>query len=575
MTTPENQNTTTQQELEPFFPPIVLFAVSMIAFFVALAVWLTQGQLNIVALGALLVGVIAFIFWLVMNPKAVMDFVKGRGLAFGGTAIIVTVVMVVAAVLVYMVIASQQWSLDYTEGSILTVAENTRDVLETIANDPTAGNVRFVAFFATQDAAGRERFDILLREMEEASGGKVSYEYVDPDRELFVAEQYGENIRSGQIAVVPYDAEGNLVADEAELLTNPDQYSLTNMVIEVLADGDFRATFVQVPDGVDPEDEAGAQGAGSWVTYLRDVLGWTVNIITPLDLTTEAGLGELASDGDVLIIPGGIDALPDEAIAAIAAYVNQGGNLVLFAGPNLAVEPTLASADNMGNFLMETYGVRVRDDLVVDDAEHFVLQNLQLLSETYTSHPITDEAMTSGLIAVFSAAQSIEVAATPPTGVTVTSLITTTENAYAKTGIDVNAQIEQNVALEDFEALFAQAEGDTVGTLTLAAASDNTANSSRLVVFGSDTIIWNGFDGSRGESNPFLTQRAIFWTTGFDEFAASLATVRPLDETPPDQVLLEFSDVLYIRFVTVLLIPFGALIIGIAIWWARRERISG
>src|SRR5687767_8543000 len=102
MTTPENQNTT-QPELEPFFPPIVLFAVSMIAFFVALAVWLTQGELNVVALGALLVGVIAFVFWLVMNPKAVMDFVKGRGLAFGGTAIVVTLVLVIAAVLIYMV----------------------------------------------------------------------------------------------------------------------------------------------------------------------------------------------------------------------------------------------------------------------------------------------------------------------------------------------------------------------------------------------------------------------------------------------------------------------------------------
>jgi hypothetical protein len=47
-----------------------------------------------------------------------------------------------------------------------------------------------------------------------------------------------------------------------------------------------------------------------------------------------------------------------------------------------------------------------------------------------------------------------------------------------------------------------------------------------------------------------------------------------LDEAPPDQIVLEFSDVLYIRFVTVLLIPFGSLIIGIAIWWARRDRVN-
>jgi ABC-2 type transport system permease protein len=573
MTTPENQNST-QQELEPFFPPIVLFAVSMIAFFVALAVWLTQGELNVVAIGALLVGVIAFIFWLVMNPKAVMDFVKGRGLAFGGTAIVVTLVMIIAAVLIYMVVAAQAWSLDYTEGNVLTVAENTRDVLETIANDPTAGNVRFVAFFGTQDTAGRERFDILLRDIEQISGGKISYEYVDPDREPLVAQQYGENISGGQIAVVPYDAEGNLVIDEAELLTNADQYSLTNMVIEVLADGDFRATFLQLPDGADPEDETGAQSSGSWVAYLRDVLGWTVNIITPFDLTTEAGLGELAADGDVLIIPGGIEALPDEAVAAIAEYVNRGGNVVLFAGPNIAPEPTLAAAENMSNFLQATYGLRVRGDIVVDDNEHFVLESLQLIAENYTSHPITEEAMTNALPSVFIAAQSIEIAATAPDGVTVTPLITTTENAYAKTGLDLNALIEQNISPEEFQALFVQAEGDLAGTLPVAVAADNTTNGSRLVVFGSDMIIWNGLDGSRGEANPFLTQRAIFWTTRFDEFSASLSQVRPLDETPPDQIVLEFSDVLYIRFVTVLLIPFGSLIIGIAIWWARRDRVN-
>lgn len=576
MTTPENQNTMQEQELEPFFPPIVLFAISAIGFFVALAVFLTQTEFNIVGWAGLLVGIIAFIFWMVMNPKAVMDFVRGRGAVLGGTAIIVSIVLVVAAVLIYMVVDAQNWTLDYTQGNVLTIADNTRDVLETLASDPTTGNVHFVAFVNQEAIAGQERMELLFAQFEDVTNGKISYEFVDPDREPNIAQQYGENVRNGQVAVVAYDADGNLILDDVELLTNPDQYALTNMTIEVLAAGDFRAIFVNVPEGSDPNDNS-PQGTGSstWVTYLRDVLGWTVEIISPLELTTQAGLGEMVADGDVLIIAGGIDALPDEAITTIAEYVNNGGNLVLLAGSNLAPEPTLAAADNMTAFLQETYGVSVRNDVVVDDEEHFSLQGLQLIAENYNSHSITGPAVESDLFTFFSIGQSIEVAATAPDGVVVTTLVTTTENAYAKEGLDINALFAQeNVTLEQAQALFAQAESDISGVLPLAVAVDNTANGSRLVVFGSDAMIWNAVDGSQGEANPFLMQGAIFWTTRFDEFAAALAFVQPVEEVPPDEVLLTATDVDYIRFVTVILIPFGSLLVGVAVWWIRRERMT-
>ncbi|MDQ7037541.1 MAG: hypothetical protein Q9P01_22670 [Anaerolineae bacterium] len=383
-------------------------------------------------------------------------------------------------------------------------------------------------------------------------------------------------MRNGQVAVVAYDAEGNLILDDIELLNSPDQYALTNKTIEVLAGGDFRAIFVNVPEGADPNDNLPqGTGSGAWVASLRDVLKWSVEIISPLELTTQAGLGEMAADGDVLIIAGGIDALPDEAVATIAEYVNNGGNLVLLAGANLAPEPTLAAADNMTAFLQETYGVSVRNDMVVDDETRFNLQGLQLIADNYTSHPVTTQAIANELLTVFSVGQSIEIADTAPDGVTVTTLVSTSENGYAKEGLDINAQLAQeSVTFEEFQALFAQAEGDISGALPLAAAVDNTNNGSRLVVFGSDSIIWNAMDGARGEANPFLMQNAIFWTTRFDEFAAGLASVRPVEETPPDEVLLTASDVSYIRFVTVILIPFGSLLLGIAVWWVRRERVT-
>ena len=574
MTTPENQNTT-QQELEPFFPPILLLGIAAVGFFVALVAAMTPSGFNIVGWAGLLVGVIALVFWAIMNPKAVVDFVKGRGLAFGGTAIVVSIIVIVAAVLVYMVVDAQDWTLDFTEGSVLTLSDDVREVLQAIANDPTQGNVQFIAFADSQSATARERMELLLRQFEEASSGKITYEFVNPDRDPLIAQQYGANVGNGTVAVVTFDAEGNPLIDEAEMLTNPDQYALTNTTIEVLADGDFRAVFVDVPEGSDPNDTAlQSTGSGTWVTYLRDVLGWTVEIVSPLELTTQAGLGSMASDGDVVIIAGGVDALPDDAITTLQNYVNNGGNLVLLAGSNLTGEPTLAAADNMGTFLQATYGVRVLNNLVIDDAEHFSIQALQLISDGYNSHPVTLQVISNNLPSVFSTAQSVEVANPAPQGVTLTTLVQTTENAYAKTGLDINAQIEQNVTIEEFQTLLAQAEGDLSGVLPLAVAADNTNTGSRLVVFGSDSIIWNVLDGSRGEANPYLMQAAIFWTTGYDEFSASLATVRPVEEIPGDQVTLQESDVSYIRFVTIILIPFGSLLIGIAIWWLRRERVS-
>jgi len=259
-----------------------------------------------------------------------------------------------------------------------------------------------------------------------------------------------------------------------------------------------------------------------------------------------------------VVIAGGTDPLTADQVKVITDYVDKGGDLVIFATLNVDGGVPLAAAEPLASYLYDNFGIKVENDLVVDTensiGNEFSFQTLP----ADIDHFIVRDFKDTGIL-LFGGVHSIALNPQPPAEVTVTILASTAQTAYSKDMADTTATIEK-------------AEGDKSGALPLVVASENSAKSSRVVIFGSIDSALNEARqyAAAGIRNTDLARNAIIWAAGYDSFR----NIPSLEIVVPQPVPLFATDaqVRLVQFVAVLLLPVLILLVGGWRWWARRER---
>ena len=562
MTQPENN--TTQEELAPIIPSWTLIGIGVVGLLVAVGVYFTQTTFNTLGIGSLAVGIIGFVAWALMNPSEAVDIVSGRGLQFGGTAIVMTVLLVVATAMVYSVVADQSWQVEVREDNAFSLNDDARVVVEQITADPTIPEVEIIGFFTAAQASQRDQLELLLDDFVDTSGGKISYSFVDPNRNPAVMQQYGETMQAGQLVVVPIDpTTGERAVESAETVPVADQVFIVNALITALATGDFDAYILNVADGITLED-TGAAGASELQRELVEAFNWNLESISPLAIAGDEPqivLNTGTPDGEVIVIPGGSEPLPDEAITAITDYIDNGGSAVLFGGLNAEGNPALLTAPNISDYLWENFGVRVRNDFFIDPENQALSE---FLVPNVLSHPITAD-IPQGSALVMSG-HSIEINPTLPDNVTVTPLFTTSPNAYSLDNLNLLEATELDVQPD---------QATTTGELVLGVAVENVETGARIALFGSDSLLLNNYRqyGVTVVANPLVVRRAFFWATNYEDFTGSLNQIANTSfENQEAPVLISEGDVRVLGFITLFILPFGLLGIGFITLYLRRER---
>jgi hypothetical protein len=568
---------TPNQNNEPIIPSGILLALSGGGFVVALALALTQATFGAVGWGALAVGVIALFVWALMNPEDLLNMVKGRGLAFGGTALVVTALFIIAAIFVYNVVKNQGWRQDFSNNEVYSLNPDVRDIITSLADDPTVPALQIVGFYDTLAASDRDRAEILLQQFTEASAGKVTFSFVDPNREPLLAEQYGNAdeaeggaMRSRQYAVVPVGEDGSGDLTRAILVRNITaanlQYTLVNEILRLTASGDFRAYVLEVQDGISLSSTE-ADGAASISSWLVDRFNWTVESVNPIFLTgtnPQVTLGDPAANGEVVIIPGGSAPLTDDMLNAISTFVDGGGDLILMGDVNVDGGVPLAAADNLSAYLWENFGIRMKNDFVVDP--NAFSQDGWYLT-TFGEHPVTTGIAGSNIGALFLlGTHSIEINSELPANVIVTPLVSTSADSFARPEFPTSNQLT-------LDQLLTPTESDVVGSVVVAVAAENTATGAKVVVFGSDSPMYNVWlDYASQLANTSMLFQSLFWTVEYEDFANALASVQ-LNENPSEApILIDPQDATTINFVSIFALPFGLLGIGVLVWWFSSRR---
>jgi ABC-type uncharacterized transport system involved in gliding motility auxiliary subunit len=515
----------TLDRLTPYFPWIGLLFIAA-----GLITYIIVRRLDTTANVLLIAGSLLLLVFAILRPNDVRELVAIRQTRYGSAALLSTLFFAAIAILLYWIAyQNPSWRWDVTETGEFTAVPETTELLQNL-NEP----VHVIAFYPPSLAFQENQARAILDSMA-AISANISYEFVDPESNPFRAQEYDLNFP------------GTLVFVQGERFTKSNG----------LGDREIYAALLQLMNpvtknvyfltghgerGIDDFSETGVDTA---VRLLRD-LGFTVE---GLNLFTAGGV---PADATVVAIIDPQGPIPDEEIAALRDYVNQGGALMVVRDVIESESRLLAEEDGLSDILAE-WGVTIRPDAIIDEdlAQAGQAFGLSFLGSSYGFHSIiTPELERFGTR--FELARSI--AAEPVAGVIQTPLVSTSANAWGETDF---AMLSIGVAQPDPE--------DATGSLTIALSAENQSTGGRLVVFGDASFIANQYVVLGG--NSILFSNAMNWLAD-DELTIELSPRATVER----QMFIPQTQLTILQLLSLCLGPTLALLAGFGVWYMRRGR---
>lgn len=566
--TQQTPNVTPENE-QPIIPPGIFPIIAFVGIVVALINASAPGGMTVVGYGGLGFAILALLAWVLIAPRQVMGLLTGRTARYGGASVVVTALVIVAAVGIYAFVRNQEIRLDLTERDDFSLTDESREAITNIGADPTIPRIRINAFYGVSQAAQQDRDTPLYEDYQTTSNGKIEYQFIDPERNPTVASAFNVT-RAGQVVVTVLDEVGNADVENGEVVESVNQSDITNAILKAAAQGDFRAYFLPVEEG-----------SGDQMLVLQQILtdqfDWTVitdqSLLELTNATAEVRLNDPNVDSEVLIIPGGSAPLTEQELSILQAYVTNGGHLIIFADPGINEDGvSLATSENMTTFLATNFGVSFDNNVIIDQTQQFESPLSPYATDFDATSTITTSSIPPGqAVLVANLPVSITVAEAAPANVTVTPLVRSGTTSYAKTDLVgiFNAAAESGGLSPE---QIAQAEGDTAGPFVFGASAENTQTGARAVLFSSTWVGTDvGFQIRNVADNFTVAINSLVWTTRFDEFFSQISVVQ--QQLPQDTPMAADVQTLNnIRILTVFVLPFGILLIGVWVWWSNREK---
>ena len=401
-----------------------------------------------------------------------------------------------------------------------------------------------------------------------ALSGNLKYEFIDPDKQNYLATQYdissygvfrnpltGASGRYGTVIVSLGDRQEKIEKGPGEEIQEED---ITNAIIKVGRTEKKKIYFLQ-GHGEKSPDNSGQSGYSLAKTALESQ-GYVVKTINL------AESGAIPEDAAVIVIAGLKNAPFQGEMELIETFLNNGGSALFMMDP--------APAPAISDFFKK-WGVVVDDDIVLDVSGVGRLmgasENMPLVLR-YESHSITERF---NAMSFFPATRSIRPVDDLPRDIDVQALFFSNENSWGETNHLGNA-----------EAKFDQGK-DLRGPLSLAVAVsketpeekdendvDEDANadvdrkpapSARMVVTGTSNFAIDAYFQVQGNGNLFLNM--ISWLAQDDE----LISIRPRS-VDDRRIILSQGQMMLVRLFTIYLLPGAAVVIGIIVV-ARRRRM--
>ncbi|MBW2455372.1 MAG: GldG family protein [Deltaproteobacteria bacterium] len=480
---------------------------------------------------------------------------------------------VVVAVGINILAARHYERWDFTEVGLFTLSPVTVQTLRTLGEPVEVYVLR----------SNDDPLSLTLRHLLEAYRAESSLirpKFVDPDRHP--AELIGVQQKFGIVAGKTED--GQVVTDAAIIVAKGKRHHFITAadLFEVRSGQEDRARpqveevltagIRQVHAGTPPKvcvttghgelslEVGGTEGLLSLGSRL-DKLNYQVEALPALrQQPGKDPIGECK----VLIVAAPTAPVPEDDVARFVRYVEQGGNALVFAGPELTesgfvkvgLDPLLALAS-----------VRKNEDFVFerDPRLRTAMGAGEMFVASPARHPITEgfitaEGAPSIVVVVASSLAAIDGGAVEPS-----PLLVTSEQAF---GMSLGSFIRWRDEQPEPEPL----EGDRRGPLTLAYAAElpktkaKAAHGPRLVIVGSNAAIWGGnWEQPQTRGTALFVENTVSWL-------ADEPIVLDIPRKPASPLGLNITDdsLQSVALKVLVFLPLGTLLIGLAIFLRRR-----
>ena len=530
---------------------------------------LTPDKENIWAI-SLLVGLSLSVIYLGTKWRELTTLAGRRGTRYGAN--LGVLVAIVASIIVGInYVASRhakRWDLTATQQ--YTLSDQAVSVLNNLDRDLQ------ITVFNRKDQA-QAALDLLDQFKYESS--HISVEVVDQEAEPAKAAKY----RTSTEANIPF---GTIVIDsgeKVERVTTATEEDVINGIIRVIKEGKKKIYFIE------GHGEKNVEESATGLSIIRRKLedsNYEVDKFIPLQSMQEGRILVPADAAALAIVGPQRDYLPAE-IDMLRDYLKSGGKILFLIDPeNQGEKPNLVA-------LLNDFGVRADDDVVIDASgvgQLFGFGPEVPLVANYSTHAITQKF--ANVPTVYPFVRSVEAADTTPDGVTVMTLVRSSDNSWAET---------------DFEELtqgrVSPGEDERTGPLSLAVAvtvhvnKPSTSNESegtesadssdagdaaseteptdteaaeaptegRAVVVGDSDFVSDALAGAP-VANLDLFLNMVNWITQDED----LISIRP--KQPEDRrIFMNQQQQKNVAYLSLIFIPALVLVMGTIVWWGRRQ----
>lgn len=247
---------------------------------------------------------------------------------------------------------------DMTEKKTHTLSEATQE----FARSP-GEPLKMTAFYV---GVPPKYLEDLLAEYRRISNGLISAEIIDPLVDLGYAAQFGNSISGDERRLIIRTRTGERrdVNFTREALTEND---INNAILQLTRPA--RITYFLGGHG---EADPFSDQTGGFDAFTKHLAANNI-IVKRLNLGADDGVPE---DCDVLVIAGPSEPLREIEVDEIQAYLKRGGRAlvlvegVILASPDAPLRPDQIDKNPSLNELLNNWGVKVNDDVVVDLSSH-------------------------------------------------------------------------------------------------------------------------------------------------------------------------------------------------------------
>jgi len=452
-----------------------------------------------------------------------------RASKYGSSSIISTLLVVAILGMGGFLANRYPKHFDWSEQGVHSLSEQTVKVLSALDQD-----VEALALFSRLDW---DRVRRQLDRYEYASDRFKIIEIADYNERPDLLERYGitpEQLGHGVVHLI--------YGEESVNVAEPNEETLTNAIVKLTRRGDKVVYFLE-GHGENPIDGASGAAEEGFQQAAEALRNENYNI----EKLLLAAKSDVPEDANVVVIAGATRLMLDEERDALDRYLERGGAVLVLIDPQVRTDLIEQLA---------TWGVELADDIVVD-------RNLAVFGRATTpfathdpDHPITQNLLEYTMYHLVRSVRPSEEAKDRFSEIALTG-----SESWAER--DLEQFFAEGTAEYNGDDLIGPVPIAVAGTVTLAGEGD-ASTEARLVVFGDSDFASNQILGSYQNRDLFVN--TVNWLLG-DVEAISVRPNRPR----ASGFQMSASQKRTVQILALFAIPEALAVVGVYIWWTRRQ----